>query len=160
MAYYSKAVRDWTRIHLKKLRNICMANIVDDICAQCLVRSSMNRKVFDDKRNIIIKVADGVVTIINTATGNMGQAKCSKTDEFNIAIGLSIAMARYLGETYIPKLGLTVGEIGVGGKFLLDSGRTYYVVGRNPLHTEYIVIVNANSGGMRQILANISCQLA
>ena len=160
MAYYSKAVRDWARIHLKKLRNICMANIVDDICAQCLVRSSMNRKVFDDKRNIIIKVADGVVTIINTATGNMGQARCSESDEFNIAIGLSIAMARYLGETYIPKLGLTVGEIGVGGKFLLDSGRTYYVVGRNPLHTEYIVIVNANSGGMRQILANTSCQLA
>ena len=160
MAYYSKAVRDWTRIHLKKLRNICMANIVDDICAQCLVRSSMNRKVFDDKRNIIIKVADGVVTIINTATGNMGQAKCSKTDEFNITIGLSIAMARYLGETYIPKLGLTVGEIGVGSKFSLDSGRTYYVVGRNPLHTEYIVIVNANSGGMRQILANTTCQLA
>lgn len=159
MAYYSKTVRDWARIHLKKLRNICMANIVDDICAQCFARSSTN-KIFDDKRNIIIKVADGVVTIINTATGNMGQAKCDKSDEFNIVIGLSIAMARYLGETYIPKLGLTVGEIGVGGKFLLDSGRTYYVVGRNPLHTEYIVIVNANSGGMRQILANTTCQLA
>ena len=159
MAYYSKVVRDWTRIHLKKLRNICMANIVDDICAQCFMRSSTN-KVFDDKRNIIIKVADGVVTIINTATGNMGQAKCDKNDEFNIVIGLSIAMARYLGETYIPKLGLTVGEIGAGGKFSLNSGRTYYVVGRNPLHTEYIVIVNTNSGGMRQILASTTCQLA
>lgn len=159
MAYCSKVVRDWTRIHLKKLRNICMANIVDDICAQCLVRSSIN-KIFDDKRNIIIKVADGVVTIINTATGNMGQAKCSKSDEFNIVIGLSIAMAHYLGETYIPQFSLTVGEIGVGGKFSLSSGRTYYVVGRNPLHTEYIVIVNTNSGGMRQILANTSCQLA
>ena len=158
MAYYSKAVRDWTRIHLKKLRNICMANIVDDICAQCIVRS-MN-KIFDDKRNIIIKVADGVVTIINTATGNMGQAKCSESDEFNIVIGLSIAMARYLGETYVPRFSLTVGEIGVGCKFSLSSGRTYYVVGRNPLHTEYIVIVNINSGGMRQILANTSCQRA
>jgi hypothetical protein len=159
MAYCSKTVKDWTRIHLKKLRNICMANIVDDICAQCIVRNSMN-KVFDDKRNIIIKVADGVITIINTATGNMGQAKCSKSDDFNIVIGLSIAMARYLGETYIPQFSLTVGEIGVGGKFSLGSGRTYYVVGRNPLHTEYIVIVNANSGGMRQILANTSCQKA
>ncbi|MEE3350645.1 MAG: hypothetical protein VZR09_11500, partial [Candidatus Gastranaerophilaceae bacterium] len=105
-------------------------------------------------------VADGVVTIINTATGNMGQAKCSESDEFNIVIGLSVAMARYLGETYIPRFGLTVGEIGVGSKFSLSSGRTYYVVGRNPLHTEYIVIVNTNSGGMRQILANTSCQLA
>ena len=159
MAYYSKEVRDWTRIHLKKLRNICLANIVDDICAQCFMSSSTN-KVFDDKRNIIIKVADGVVTIINTATGNMGQAKCDKNDEFNIVIGLSVAMAHYLGETYIPQLSLTVGEIGVGGKFSLSSGRTYYVVGRNPLHTEFIVIVNTNSGGMRQILANTYCQLA
>lgn len=160
MAYYSKKVRDWTRIHLKKLRNICLVNIVDDICAQCTIRSSTNRKIFDDKRNIIIKVVDGVVTIINTATGNMGQAKCSKNDEFNIVIGLSVAMAHYLGETYIPQFGLTIGEIGVGSKFSLNSGRTYYVVGRNPLHTEYIVIVNTNSGGMRQILANTPCQLA
>lgn len=158
MAYYSKEVKDWVRIHLKKLRNICMANIVDDICAQCLTRSSMNRKVFDDKRNIIIKVADGVVTIINTATGNMGQAKCDKSDDFNIAIGLAVAMAHYLGETYVPRFGLTVDKIEVGGKFLLDSGRTYYVVGRNPLRCEYIVIVNVNSGGMRQILANTPCQ--
>lgn len=159
MAYYSKEVRDWTRIHLKKLRNICLANIVDDICAQCIVRNPMN-KVYDDKRNIIIKVADGVVTIINTATGNMGQAKCAKTDEFNIVIGLSVAMAHYLGETYVPRFGLTVGEIGVGSKFSLSDGRTYYVVGRNPLYTEYVVIVNTNSGGMRQIHANTTCQLA
>lgn len=156
MEYYSKEVRDWTRIHLKKLRNICMANIVDTICESCLTPSSIN-KVFDDRRNILIRISNRTITIINTRTGNMGQARCDKTDEFNIAIGLSVAMAHYLGETYIPRFGITVGEIGVGGRFSLDSGRVYYVVGRNPLHTEYIVIVNANSGGMRQIMANTPC---
>ena len=107
----------------------------------------MNSKEFDKWANDMIKRVDykklftyrlppenwEVVICYNKRTGKTGIARCHPDDKFNLVWGKAIATARCLG-IEVPKITVKkkLSEMKYGEKFIDESGRERYFIGKNP----------------------------
>ena len=154
--------QSWINDRLKELSNAVGGCTISNVlrCYRSTINPTNNAvSVWYDvlgKSSIVVAVRGRTISISNIETGEAVCTKCHKDDTFNIAIGLAICWAKYCNMD-IPTFDITVGDIKAGGKFKFSSGRVYYKVGVNPFNTEYSVIVNKDTGGMRNALNTHPC---
>lgn len=152
----------WVNDRLKELSNAVGNDVVANILHAFKNTKNPPKGLFNmwydlfGKSPLVIGTRNRTISITNVEKGQTVCTKCHKDDTYNIAIGLAICWAKYCNMD-IPTFDTTVGDIKTGGKLKFSLNRVYYKVGVNPFNREYSVIVNAETGGMRNAMNSHPC---